>query len=86
MATIPERAEAVMPGGVNSAMRRPERLGLIEIRAAKGSRMWDGEGRVFTDFHGAFGPAEEMHPAVEHGGHVRAEETPGQPERDDQRQ
>jgi glutamate-1-semialdehyde 2,1-aminomutase len=46
-----------MPGGVNSAMRRPERLGLIEIRGARGSRLWDGDGRELTDYHAAFGPA-----------------------------
>jgi glutamate-1-semialdehyde 2,1-aminomutase len=54
---ITERAKAVIPGGVNSIMRRPKELGLLEIILTRGGRFWDGTGREFIDFHASFGPS-----------------------------
>jgi glutamate-1-semialdehyde 2,1-aminomutase len=55
--SLTERAEAVMPDGVNSSLRRPPELDLIEVAATRGSRIWDGQGREFIDFHASFGPS-----------------------------
>ena len=50
------RAAAVIPGGVNSGQRRVAGLEDLVIASTSGSTFTDGDGRVFTDYHSAFGP------------------------------
>jgi glutamate-1-semialdehyde 2,1-aminomutase len=51
------RARAVIPGGVNSGQRQiPGLEDLVIVRTA-GCTFEDANGRVYTDYHGAFGPA-----------------------------
>ena len=51
---LSERAQRVIPGGVSSSLRflDPPRV----FTRAKGSRVWDADGREYIDFHAAFGP------------------------------
>lgn len=52
-AQLAERAERVIPGGVNSSTRR---LGPpFGFARSQGAYLWDFEGRRFTDYHAAFG-------------------------------
>ncbi|HEV8489871.1 MAG TPA: aspartate aminotransferase family protein [Candidatus Limnocylindrales bacterium] len=48
------RAQELIPGGVSSSLRflDPPR---VFVRA-KGSKIWDADGREYVDFHAAFGP------------------------------
>jgi glutamate-1-semialdehyde 2,1-aminomutase len=46
----------VIPGGVNSAMRRVPGLEGLVIRATAGATVTDAAGVIYTDFHCAFGP------------------------------
>ena len=55
-ANLAARAAAVIPGGVNSGQRRVAGLEDLVIAATSGSTFTDGTGRVFTDYHAAFGP------------------------------
>jgi glutamate-1-semialdehyde 2,1-aminomutase len=55
-AQLAARAAAVIPGGVNSGQRRVPGLEDLIISATSGSTFTDADGRVFTDFHAAFGP------------------------------
>jgi len=55
-ARLAARAAAVIPGGVNSGQRRVPGLEELVITATSGSTFTDGDGRVFTDYHAAFGP------------------------------
>ena len=50
------RAAAVIPGGVNSGQRQVAGLEDLVIAATSGSTFTDAKGRVFTDYHAAFGP------------------------------
>ena len=50
------RAAAVIPGGVNSGQRQVAGLEDLVIASTSGSTFTDGHGRVFTDYHSAFGP------------------------------
>src|SRR5687767_10336347 len=51
---LSERAQRIIPGGVSSSLRflDPPRV----FTRAKGSRIWDADGREYVDFHAAFGP------------------------------
>ena len=52
-----ERAHSVIPGGVNSGQR--QMMGLEEdlvVAASRGATFTDASGRVYTDYHAAFGP------------------------------
>jgi glutamate-1-semialdehyde 2,1-aminomutase len=53
-AALATRAQRVIPGGVSSSLRflDPPRV----FTRARGSRVWDVEGREYVDFHAAFGP------------------------------
>jgi glutamate-1-semialdehyde 2,1-aminomutase len=51
-----ERAAAVIPGGVNSGQRRVPGLEDLVVVATSGATFTDGNGRVYTDYHSAFGP------------------------------
>ena len=55
-ALLAARASAVIPGGVNSGQRRVPGLEELIVTATSGSTFTDGNGRVFTDYHAAFGP------------------------------
>ena len=50
------RAAAVIPGGVNSGQRQVPGLEDMVITATGGSTFTDATGKVFTDYHSAFGP------------------------------
>jgi glutamate-1-semialdehyde 2,1-aminomutase len=50
------RATAAIPGGVNSGQRRVPGLEELVVTATSGATFTDGEGRVYTDYHAAFGP------------------------------
>jgi glutamate-1-semialdehyde 2,1-aminomutase len=51
-----KRAAAVIPGGVNSGQRRVPGLEDLVVVATSGATFTDGNGRVYTDYHSAFGP------------------------------
>lgn len=53
-AALSELARASIPGGVSSSLRAidPPRV----FTRARGSRLWDADGREFVDFHAGFGP------------------------------
>ena len=51
------RAAAVIPGGVNSGQRRVPGLEDLVVTATSGATFTDAEGRTYTDYHAAFGPA-----------------------------
>ena len=55
-ADLAARASAVIPGGVNSGQRQVPGLEDMVITATSGSTFTDATGRVFTDYHAAFGP------------------------------
>ena len=55
-ARLAVRAAAVIPGGVNSGQRRVPGLENLVVTATNGSTFTDAEGRVYTDYHSAFGP------------------------------
>ena len=46
----------MIPGGVNSGQRRVPGLEDLVVTATSGSTFTDAEGRVYTDYHSAFGP------------------------------
>lgn len=49
-----ERASAVIPGGVNTSLRRLEPP--MVFRGAAGAMIWDADGNEYIDYHAAFGP------------------------------
>lgn len=53
-----ERAKKVIPGGVNSPVRAFLSVGGEPrfIKRAEGSRIWDEDGREYTDYVGSWGP------------------------------
>jgi len=53
---LPARALGSIPGGVNSGQRRVPGLEELVVTATAGATFTDGEGRVFIDYHAAFGP------------------------------
>ena len=55
-AGLAARAAAVIPGGVNSGQRQVAGLEDLVVTATSGSTFTDATGRVFTDYHSAFGP------------------------------
>ena len=63
------RAQAVIPGGVNSPVRAFGSIGMGPrfIASAKGSHMTDADGNDYIDFVGSWGPMilGHAHPAVE---------------------
>ncbi|MYS82128.1 aspartate aminotransferase family protein [Embleya scabrispora] len=54
--SLPARALRVIPGGVNSGQRRIPGLTELVVTDTSGATFTDAEGRVFTDYHSAFGP------------------------------
>ncbi len=63
-----ERAQACIPGGVNSPVRAFRAVGGTPrfIARAEGAYMWDAEGRRYIDYIGSWGPMilGHGHPAV----------------------
>ena len=55
-AGLAARAAAVIPGGVNSGQRQVPGLEDLIIAGTSGSTFTDASGRVYTDYHAAFGP------------------------------
>ena len=55
---IRKRAEAVLPGGVNSPVRAFKAVGGEPpiIVHGRGSRMWDADGNEYIDYVGSWGP------------------------------
>src|SRR5690606_41707053 len=53
------RAEAVLPGGVNSPVRAFRAVGghPVFIESARGARLVGADGREYIDFVGSWGPA-----------------------------
>ena len=62
------RAEKLMPGGVNSPVRAFRAVGGHPpfVARARGSKLWDVEGREYVDYVGSWGPAilGHAHPDV----------------------
>jgi glutamate-1-semialdehyde 2,1-aminomutase len=67
-AALFERAQRVIPGGVNSPVRAFRAVGGTPrfIRRAQGAYMWDAEGQRYIDYIGSWGPMilGHGHPAV----------------------
>ncbi len=63
-----QRAQKVIPGGVNSPVRAFGAVGGVPrfIAKASGSRMWDEDGNEFVDYIGSWGPMilGHTHPKV----------------------
>jgi glutamate-1-semialdehyde 2,1-aminomutase len=51
---LSERARELIPGGVSSSLRGLDPP--LVFTRAKGSRVWDADGREYVDFHAGFGP------------------------------
>jgi glutamate-1-semialdehyde 2,1-aminomutase len=62
------RAQALLPGGVNSPVRSFSAVGGTPrfIRRGQGARVWDEDGREYVDFLGSWGPLilGHAHPSV----------------------
>ena len=62
------RAQALLPGGVNSPVRAYKAVGGTPrfIARAEGARVWDEDGHELLDYVGAWGPMilGHRHPAV----------------------
>jgi len=67
-ASLFERAERLMPGGVNSPVRAFRAVGGSPrfIDRGAGARVWDVDGREYIDYIGAWGPLllGHAHPAI----------------------
>src|SRR6478609_9105640 len=66
--TLFERAQKVIPGGVNSPVRAFRAVGGTPIffERASGPHLWDADGKRYIDYVGSWGPmvAGHTHPAV----------------------
>ena len=66
--TLYERAQRVIPGGVNSPVRAFRAVGGTPrfFQRAAGAHLWDAEGRRYIDYVGSWGPMllGHTHPAV----------------------
>jgi glutamate-1-semialdehyde 2,1-aminomutase len=63
-----QRAQRVIPGGVNSPVRAFRSVGGTPpfVQRGKGARIWDVDGRVYIDYVGSWGPlvVGHRHPQV----------------------
>src|SRR5512140_3636610 len=63
-----ERASQLIPGGVNSPVRAWRAVGgsPVFIQRARGSNLWDADGRMYIDYVGSWGPMilGHAHPKV----------------------
>jgi glutamate-1-semialdehyde 2,1-aminomutase len=55
-ATVPQRAQAVIPGGVNSGQRLVPGLENLVVGSTNGATFTTADGDCYVDFHAAFGP------------------------------
>ena len=66
--TLFERAQRLIPGGVNSPVRAFRAVGGVPrfFERAAGAHVWDADGRRYIDYVGSWGPmlAGHTHPAV----------------------
>jgi glutamate-1-semialdehyde 2,1-aminomutase len=66
--TLFERAQQVIPGGVNSPVRACKSVGTspLFIARADGCRLWDADGQEYIDYVGSWGPMVlgHRHPEV----------------------
>jgi len=66
--TLFERAQRIIPAGVNSPVRAFRAVGGAPVffERASGAQLWDAEGRRYIDYVGSWGPmvAGHTHPAV----------------------
>ena len=53
-AALAARAQQLIPGGVSSSLRFLDPP--LVFTRARGSRIWDADGREYVDFHAGFGP------------------------------
>jgi glutamate-1-semialdehyde 2,1-aminomutase len=53
-AALAARAQKLIPGGVSSSLRFLDPP--LVFTRARGSRIWDADGREYVDFHAGFGP------------------------------
>lgn len=53
-AALAARAQELIPGGVSSSLRFMDPP--LVFTRARGSRIWDADGREYIDFHAGFGP------------------------------
>src|SRR5512140_566392 len=62
---LQQRAEAVIPGGVNSPVRAFRAVGGDPpfIIRGQGSRIWDADGNEYIDYVGSWGPLVLGHAA-----------------------
>ncbi|HVY26347.1 MAG TPA: glutamate-1-semialdehyde 2,1-aminomutase [Polyangiaceae bacterium] len=76
-ARLLERAERLLPGGVNSPVRAFRAVGgaPVFVSSAKGSRLYGADGREYIDYVGSWGPAilGHAHPDVVKAVQARAE-------------
>ena len=76
-ARLLERAERLLPGGVNSPVRAFRAVGgaPVFIERAKGSKLYGANGNEYIDFVGSWGPAilGHAHPDVVKAVQARAE-------------
>lgn len=76
-AQLLERAERLLPGGVNSPVRAFRAVGgaPVFIKAARGSKLFGADGRDYVDYVGSWGPAilGHAHPEVVRAVQARAE-------------
>jgi glutamate-1-semialdehyde 2,1-aminomutase len=67
-AALWDKAQQLMPGGVNSPVRAFRAVGgdPVFISRAEGSRLWDEDGNAYVDYVGAWGPMilGHAHPIV----------------------
>ncbi len=63
-----ERAQELIPGGVNSPVRAWKAVGgdPLFVQRARGSQVWDADGNAFIDYVGSWGPMilGHAHPGV----------------------
>ncbi len=66
--TLFELSQQVIPGGVNSPVRAFRSVGGTPVffQRAKGSRVWDADGKEYIDYVGSWGPMVlgHAHPEV----------------------
>jgi len=76
-AQLLQRAERLIPGGVNSPVRAFRAVGAqpIFIESARGSKLFGADGREYLDYVGSWGPAilGHAHPEVVRAVQTRAE-------------
>jgi len=72
-----QRAQLVIPAGVNSPVRAFRSVGgtPLFIQRGRGAQVWDADGRVYVDYVGSWGPliVGHAHPDVVNAAQQAAE-------------